>query len=174
MNTPNEPFTPDNSQPKEFPTYNDSLPGSEPHADAVAPPVVKWYRIYCFFMVLLYAAAMAGGASIVLFHSQLAAQITKGGTELNDVDLTARGIILMMMSILMFSVNLAAMFLPRRPWAWVYHLVNIALGLTGCCFFVTIPLLIFWLKPETQQYFGRDTTSPSADSDYPPPPIPHV
>jgi hypothetical protein len=50
----------------------------------------------------------------------------------------------------------ASLFLKARPWVWVYDLVLIAFGFTGC---LTLPfaiaLLIYWLKPETKAYFGR-------------------
>ncbi|MGB7159266.1 MAG: hypothetical protein WBD40_14450 [Tepidisphaeraceae bacterium] len=49
-----------------------------------------------------------------------------------------------------------APFLPRRPWVWIYDLVLICLGLTSiCCMPATIPLLIFWLKPEAKAWFGK-------------------
>ena len=50
---------------------------------------------------------------------------------------------------------LVAFFLPKRPWAWVYHLVMICLGMTGCTIVASIPLIIFWIKPEVKQYFNE-------------------
>jgi hypothetical protein len=48
-----------------------------------------------------------------------------------------------------------APFLPRRRWVWVLHVVLIALGMTSCaCIPATVPLLIFWIRPETQAWFG--------------------
>ena len=50
-----------------------------------------------------------------------------------------------------------APFLPKVPWVWVYGIVMIAIGMTSlCCLPATIPLLIFWIKPEARQYFGRE------------------
>jgi hypothetical protein len=47
--------------------------------------------------------------------------------------------------------------MPRRPWAWIFGLVLICIGLTSlCCLPVAIPLLLSWLKPETKSYFGRN------------------
>jgi hypothetical protein len=48
----------------------------------------------------------------------------------------------------------AALFLPRKRWAWVCHMVLICLGLTGCFFPASLPLLLFFIKPETQAYFN--------------------
>ncbi len=45
-------------------------------------------------------------------------------------------------------------FLPRKNWAWIYGIVLIAIGLTSpCCMPVSIPLLIFWIKPEIRAYY---------------------
>lgn len=42
------------------------------------------------------------------------------------------------------------------PWLWTYDLVIICLGMTSTCILpASIPLLIFWLKPETKRYFGK-------------------
>ena len=52
-----------------------------------------------------------------------------------------------------FAVGL---LMPRKPWAWIYGIVLIALGMTSaCCIPATIPLLIFWIKPEAKAFFGR-------------------
>lgn len=48
-----------------------------------------------------------------------------------------------------------AAMIPRRPWRWTVGLVAICLGLTGCTAPFAIPLLIFWVKPETKAAFGR-------------------
>lgn len=58
-------------------------------------------------------------------------------------------------------VFIVACFLPfilaPRPWLWVYNLVIICLGMTSACYLLAcIPLLIFWLKPETQRYYGKN------------------
>lgn len=58
---------------------------------------------------------------------------------------------------LVFLIPLAlAFFLPRRRWAWVYHLVLICFGMTGCTIVASIPLLIFWIKPDVKAYFNQD------------------
>jgi hypothetical protein len=49
-----------------------------------------------------------------------------------------------------------ALLLPPRPWTWIYHLVIICFGMTSaCCIPMCVPLVIFWLKPDTKAYFGR-------------------
>ena len=48
-------------------------------------------------------------------------------------------------------------YFSRKPWAWVYHLVLLGLGLTDCCLFLpSLFLMIYWLKPHNRTYFGCD------------------
>ena len=54
------------------------------------------------------------------------------------------------------ALFVASFLLPPRPWAWIFHLVLICIGMTsGCTLPASVALLIFWLKPETRVYFGR-------------------
>jgi hypothetical protein len=47
-------------------------------------------------------------------------------------------------------------FLKPQAWTWFYHIILISVGLTSPCTLpASVPLLIYWLKPETQRYFGR-------------------
>jgi hypothetical protein len=40
---------------------------------------------------------------------------------------------------------------------WVYDLVVICLGMTSACILpASVPLLIFWLKPEVKSHFGKN------------------
>jgi len=49
----------------------------------------------------------------------------------------------------------AGPFLPRCRWAWVFGLILICSGMTSaCCLPAAIPLLIWWLKPETKEYYN--------------------
>jgi hypothetical protein len=66
------------------------------------------------------------------------------------------GGIMLFMGILLAIPFAMGAFLPQKPWAWVFGLVLICIGLTSvCCMPATIPLLIHWIKPETKLYFGR-------------------
>jgi hypothetical protein len=66
------------------------------------------------------------------------------------------GILFIGLGIPLMVVFAIAPFLPKKPWVWIYGIVLIGLGMTSvCCLPATIPLLIFWIKPETQQFFGR-------------------
>jgi hypothetical protein len=47
-----------------------------------------------------------------------------------------------------------AIFLPRKPWAWVWCLIAILLGLGGITILVAVPLLVYWLRGDTRRYYG--------------------
>ena len=53
------------------------------------------------------------------------------------------------------SIYAVAAFVPYKPWAWTFGLVAICLGLSSCMALAAVPLLIFWMKPETKAAFGR-------------------
>jgi len=42
-----------------------------------------------------------------------------------------------------------------RPSGWALGLVAICVGVTGFLFPFTVPLLVFWMRPETKAAFGR-------------------
>jgi len=47
-----------------------------------------------------------------------------------------------------------AVFLPREPWAWVFSLVAVALGIPGITIIGAVPLLIYWSRREMRAYYG--------------------
>ena len=112
-----------------------------------APSVVKWVKIYEVVFALVYLMLVAVGIAYLL------------GSVSSKPDEPPPGV--MGAIYLVIGVPLAALFgiAPfTKPTAgtWVLHIVCIAIGLTSClCMPAAIPLLIFWLKPETKAHFGR-------------------
>jgi hypothetical protein len=114
-----------------------------------APPVVTWYKVYAGLMAALYLVVLIGGIAMPLLAPE-------------ELDLAADDPPPWVMALIIGCVSFpfaalygAALFLPVKPWAWIYHLVLICFGFTSlCCMVVSIPLLIFWVKPETKAYFG--------------------
>jgi hypothetical protein len=50
---------------------------------------------------------------------------------------------------------LVALFAKPRPWVWTFDMIIVALGMVICyCWPLSIPLLIFWTKPEVKAHFG--------------------
>lgn len=142
------------NMPPNVPPY---LSQDEGNYQPLRPSVLTWQKIYCGLMSCLYIVTMIGG-SIFLF---LATTLSNGQ---DAAILIFQGIVLLVLGLIFAGVFAASFFIPNRPWAWIYNIVLICLGMSSCCTLpATIPLLIYWLKPETQAYFGRKTS-------YQPPP----
>jgi hypothetical protein len=116
---------------------------------APPPAVLLWQRLYCAAMAALYLLFAALGVLMAVFRQQL---VDETNTPL---EVLVVGLVFVVMGIALALPFAAAPFLPRRRWVWVLHLVLIALGMTSCaCIPVTVPLLVFWIRPATQAWFG--------------------
>jgi hypothetical protein len=145
---------PDGSYPPTPPAYPPQVASygalaysQEPRVPGVWP----WFIAYCVLMALMYAVLALAGVAILL----------GGPTQPNQDPLVAltQGACFLVFCVPLTVIYAVAPFLPRRPGVWVYDLVLICLGLTSiCCLPATIPLLIFWMKPETKMWFGREVT----------------
>ena len=122
------------------------------HAAPEAPPAVKWFRAYAALMAIIYVAAL-GLIPLLLWLGEGAPEDEKAGLLITVV-------IIGIVSIPLLGIYIAAPFFPRRPWVWTFDLVLIAIGMTSCCTMpFAIPLLIFWIKPEAQAWFGKGTAA---------------
>lgn len=175
----------------DFPSYNDPLPplrssGNLNQPDAYTgeqtgfdsalpsgpPPVIGWYRAYAGFMAFLYLLVAVGGFFLIKYMDFILAN----SNQMTPAEIKIRGFVMVAMGIILFTAFVAALLLPNTSGAWVFHIVLIAVGLSSCCLWpATIPLMIAWLKPETQRWFGRNPNgSRPHDPGTPPPPIPSV
>jgi hypothetical protein len=121
-----------------------------------APPVYKWFVVYCILMALLYLTMALFGVVFLFIEPE---------RDMSAAEAKLMGVLFIALGLL-FSVPYALpLFLPRKSWVWVFGLVLICIGLTSaCCLPVCIALLIFWVKPEMKAFYGR-TPNP-----LPPPP----
>lgn len=118
--------------------------------DAHRPGAVTWFYVYCVFMALLYLGCLFVG----LFLAQLDPAELDAGEEAEVIRIQAYAI--MAVSVPLMVAFGIAPFLGRRRWLWIYGIVMIGLGMTSCCTLpFCIPLLIFWIKPETKAYFNE-------------------
>jgi hypothetical protein len=108
-----------------------------------------WYRVYCGVMVAIYLSLAAMGIALTVIRPET--------NEQSAEEVLIMGIIYGVLGAVLFLVFAVALFLPRKSWNWIVGIVMMALGMTSCCFLpFLIPLLIYWLKPETKAYFGRN------------------
>jgi len=103
-------------------------------------------------MALVYLGCIVGG----YFFLQIPP--AEFGEDLDPMEVQIQGYLLMIVGVPFAIFFGAAPFLPKRPWAWIYGIVAIAFGMTSpCCLPASIPLLIFWIKPETKAFFEQAT-----------------
>ena len=108
-----------------------------------------WYRVYCGVMVAIYLAVMGLGIAFIVIQPET--------TEQSPAEVLILGTINAVLGAIFFPIFAVALFLPRKSWNWIVGIVMMAIGMTSCCFLpFLIPLLIYWLKPETKAYFGRN------------------
>jgi hypothetical protein len=110
-----------------------------------------WYKIYCGFLAFIYFLLVALGIFMVVAGATFA-------TKAEDAALLPiMGVIYGGLGFLFMLPFTIALFLKPKPWVWIYGLVLICIGFMGCpTIFASIFLLIFWIKPETKAYFGRN------------------
>src|SRR5512134_3463525 len=117
------------------------------------PRVVFWFRAYCGFMTAVYVIFGLGSVAFIVFSSKLA-EADKDGMP--ETFLIAYGAFLVVLGLGLAAAFAAPFFLAPKSWVWIYDLLLIAVGMTSCaCWPITVPLLIYWIKPEAQAYFGR-------------------
>jgi len=115
-----------------------------------APPVVIWYKVYAGLMAVMYLLVLVGGIALPLIAPE------EVDLDADDPPAWAVSLVVGCVSLPFAAAYVAAFFVPVKPWAWIYHLVLICIGFTSvCCMLASIPLLIFWLRPETKAYFGH-------------------
>ncbi len=125
----------------------------EPPDTPVTPPasrpaVLPWFSAYCAVMaavgllfLVIGLALHYGGSDAILWHDPAEARFAAAVyTTLGAVFL---------------PLFLIGTCLPRRSFGWTLGIILLALSIpTCCCVPVSLPLLFFWIRPETRAYFG--------------------
>lgn len=115
------------------------------------PKVWVWYRLFCAALALFNLGLAAIGIWFVAAAGSLQTEFLQEGI------VRQVGWLAIATGVIFFGLNLAMIFLPRKPWAWQAHYVNIVLaGCTLCLAPICIPLGIAWLKPEVRRAFGMN------------------
>jgi len=117
------------------------------NSPTATPGVIFWFKAYCWILCIMYFLVMIG--SVISFF-------VPRDAEMPPVVVYITGGAVLFIGGILFVVGLLPLILRPRPWLWVYDLVVICIGFTSACFWpICIPLLIFWIKPEVKQYFGK-------------------
>ena len=108
-----------------------------------------WYRVYCGSLAALYAVVVVGGLMMTYFKP--------GETVEEAQQMMITGVVYAVIGAIFFAIFAFAIILPPKPYNWIVGIVMIAIGMTSCCTWpAVIPLLIYWIKPETRAFFGRN------------------
>ncbi len=114
------------------------------------PRTVVWFRRYAYARLVLDLCFAALGVAAMAADRSLA-------DWEHDADYYfILGAVFFAGGVILGLADMAAIRLAPDPQLWVVGLVLICLGLAHpCCLPVCVPLLIGWIKPETQEYYGR-------------------
>jgi hypothetical protein len=116
------------------------------------PKVITWFVIYCVFLSLTSIIPIVTGIALLRAEADTPATLDKQPLP---------PVAYLIIGVLGFLTSIVAPFLANRPWKWVYGLILICLAMPACCYLpITIPLLIFWVQPETREYFKQERAKP--------------
>ncbi len=108
-----------------------------------------WYRVYCGALAAIYLLVAALGIALAVYAPET--------REYRAEETFIMGVVYAVLGVVFLIVFAVALLLPRKPYNWIVGIVMMAIGMTSCCFLpFLIPLLIYWVKPETKAYFGRN------------------
>lgn len=133
--------------------------GNEPWNQAVRdnvlstpPKVTYWAKVYMVAMALLYLLVIGIGLFLLLVD-----QSVFDASDSEMLELRIQGAISLVMGIVLSIAYVVGLIMPQAKAGWIFTLVLICFGMTSCCTWpATIPLLIFWIKPETRTYFNMN------------------
>jgi hypothetical protein len=126
--------------------------GTQPNPNTGTPSVWIWFIVYCCLVALVGAFYVLIGV-IAIVSPSTDPNVSRESSLIG-------GLFFVIFYGLIGAVFGAAPFLPKQPWVWIYDLVLICLSLPVCCCTpFAIPLLIFWLKPETKAFFNMQSSS---------------
>ena len=133
------------SSPYQPPAYDAwKSPPSPPRV----PAVWYWYVAYCVAMALLYLACLAGGIALFGFAEEIAAKDRSSSPN----EFRVMGVMFILISLPLTLLFVIAPVLKGKV-GWILGFVTIGIGLTSaCCLPASVPLLIYWLKPELKAY----------------------
>ena len=111
------------------------------------PKPLFWFRVYAGFMAAIYIFVMIIGIGFLIFDF---------GIDEPAISILM-AIIYIALGLLFGGAYLLTYFLKPSPFSWVYDLVLICIGFGGCpTIIAAIPLLIYYIKPEMKQYYGKE------------------
>jgi hypothetical protein len=113
----------------------------------VKPRVIRFYKVYCVCLCIFGLSLLA-----------LAAFSRDEPISLLLVEMARRDLILLGFAYLL--LHTVALVSIRKPWAWVYGVVVLALSATSCFSPFAIPLLIYWCRRDAVTFLANEARGP--------------
>ncbi len=121
------------------------------------PAVCIWLKFYCIFMLMFLGAVVALACVMILSPETLAKNdsVFRQNPEEASALMAFFGVVFALIFGLPMPPMFAALVWPRRPSAWYVGVVAIVAGFfTSIGWLGTVPLLLFWVRPEVKEYYG--------------------
>ncbi len=115
------------------------------------PAVITWFRVYAVTSIFLYL----GFLGFLALWQFLTPAVPNEATSPTPIEAVAVLAFIVFICVAFAAFYGVAAMVPYKPWGWTMGLVAITLGLMSCMAVASVPLLIYWLKPETRAAFGR-------------------
>ncbi len=120
------------------------------------PKVVKWFKVYCWVLAVLYAFVILFSIPFFIMSVNPEFMTPESEEEMPPVVALLMGILVSGMGLMLLVMSLMGVFLRPRPWVWIFSLVMICFGMTSACFLpACIPMLLFWIKQDVKDYYGK-------------------
>jgi hypothetical protein len=115
------------------------------------PVILPFYRaLSCLIAALNLGLAWLGGW-LIQSRAEIAAWIRDPSSV---TTWAAYGWFCIVAGLIFGVLAIAVLFLPRTPWAYVAHLTNIVAATLTCVLApLAVPVLVFWFRQDTRDYF---------------------
>lgn len=120
------------------------------------PGVWPWFVAYCVFNTITCLITVVAGIYCAMLDIET---VRSWAPKYIDVEsalyIKIQGGVWAVSSLGFAVAYAVAPFLPKRPWAWVINLSLIAINILAVCLLpLALPLLVFWVRENTQRFFG--------------------
>ena len=114
------------TQPPDYPHASAGY-GYAPPSQVERPGVVKWFYAYTVLWILVYLFALGAGVALAMTPETFADE------QHPPEVLKFQGILMSVISVPLIAFFVVALFLPRKPGVWIYHLVVVCFGFLSWC-----------------------------------------
>jgi hypothetical protein len=113
------------------------------------PLVVVWYQTYCAAVAALWATGTVLSVGLVVWSGRVAE-----AWSMDPIAAVLFSVTLLLVMLFLTAVHIAGHRTANVPGTWNIHAIVLGLDLTTLFLWpAALPLLWFWLKPETRAWY---------------------